>query len=188
MKIRYKGSFDGKVNHLPPVEPVADAARLEEPGKPRDLVRKANIGAAILFCVLLVLVVLRGGLGALHIGGVIVAALVILPRELLRALCYRDECWFYMNFQESMPFVTGSEHQSKLRFLVTTLLPDVIFGLIPLILFFIWPKLSFLGTLGLLCLPMGCGDYLLASLVLRQVPRDAMLYRQYFHTYWYIPA
>ena len=188
MKIRYKGSFDGKVNHLPPVEPVADAARLEEPGKPRDLVRKANIGAAILFCVLLMLVVLRGGLGALHIGGVIVAALVILPRELLRAVCYRDECWFYMNFQESMPFVTGAEHQSKLRFLVTTLLPDVIFGLIPLILFFIWPNLSLLGTMGLLCLPMGCGDYLLAWLVLRQVPHSAMLYRQYFHTYWYYPA
>ncbi len=188
MKIRYMGSFDGKVQHLPPAEPVAEAARVQEPGKPRDLVRKSNIGAAILFCVLLMLVVLRGGLGALHIGGVIVAALVILPRELLRAVCYRDECWFYMNFQESMPFVTGGEHQSKLRFLLTTLLPDVIFGLIPLLLFLIWPNLSLLGTMGLLCLPMGCGDYLLAWLVLRQVPRGAMLYRQFFHTYWYIPA
>ena len=28
----------------------------------------------------------------------------------------------------------------------------------------------------------------LAWLVLRQAPRDAMLYRKNFHTYWYIPA
>lgn len=188
MKIRYKGSFNGKVQMLPQPQPVEGAARIAEPGKPRDLVRRANFGAAITFAVLLVLVILRGGLGALHVGGVIVAALVILPRELLRALCYREECWFYMNFQESMPFVTGAEHQSRLRFLAATLLPDVIFGLIPLVIFFIWPNLSFLGTLGLLCVPMGFGDYLLAALVLRQVPRNAMLYRQYFHTYWYIPA
>ena len=60
-----------------------------------------------------------------------------------------------------------------------------LFGLIPLVLFFIWPELKLLGTMGLICLPMGFGDYLLAWLVLRQVPSDAMVYRQYFHTYWY---
>ena len=113
------------------------------------------------------------------------ALLVVLPRELMRALFYREECWFYLNFQESMPFLTGSEHMSRTRFLLLTLVPDLIFGLIPLVLFFIWPNLSILGTMGLICLPMGFGDYLLAWLVLRQVPSDAMVYRQYFHTYWY---
>ena len=110
---------------------------------------------------------------------------MILPRELLRAVFYREECWFYLNFQDSMPFITGSEHMSRTRFLLLTLVPDLIFGLIPLVLFFIWPNLRILGTMGLICLPMGFGDYLLAWLVLRQVPSDATVYRQYFHTYWY---
>lgn len=188
MKIRYMGPFEGKVDQLPRPQTVAEAERLEEPGKPRDLVRKANIGAAILFGVLLALVIVRGGLRSLHIGGVIVALIAVIPRELMRALFYREECCFYLNFQESMPFLIGAEHQSRLRFLLATLAPDILFGLIPLILYLIWPSLSFLGTLGLLCLPMGFGDYILASLVLRQVPKDAMLYRMYFHTYWYIPA
>lgn len=188
MKIRYMGSFEGKVDTLPKPQTVPGAERLAEPGKPRDLVRKANIGAAVLFAVLLALVILRGGLRSLHFGGVIVALLAILPRELMRSLFYREECCFYLNFQESMPFLTGAEHQSRLRFLLTTLAPDLLFGLIPLVLYLIWPNLNLLGTMGLLCLPMGFGDYILAGLVLRQVPRDAMLYRQYFHTCWYIPA
>ena len=162
MRIRYKGSFDGKVASLPPAQPVEGAVRVEEPGRPRDIVRKANIGAAILFGVLLMLVILRGGLAALHIGGVIVAALAILPRELMRALFYREECWFYLNFQDSMPFVTGSEHMSRTRFLLLTLLPDVLFGLIPLVLFLIFPNLRLLGTMGLIVLPIGMGDYMLA--------------------------
>ena len=185
MKIRYRGSFDGKVASLPPAQPVEGAVRVEEPGRPRELVRKTNIGAAIFFAVLLVLVILRGGLAALHLGGVVLALLAVFPRELMRALFYREECWFYLNFQDSMPFVTGSEHMSRTRFLLLTLLPDVLFGLIPLVLYFIWPNLSILGTMGLICLPMGFGDYLLAWLVLRQVPGDATVYRQYFHTYWY---
>ena len=73
MKIRYRGSFDGKVASLPPAVPVEGAVRVEEPGRPRELVRKTNIGAAILFGVLLVLVILRGGIAALHLGGVVLA-------------------------------------------------------------------------------------------------------------------
>ena len=188
MKIRYKGSFDGKLASLPQPQPVDGATPVREPGKPRDLVRRANIGAAVLFVVLLALVIVRGGTHALHIGGLITALLLVVPRELLRGVFFREESWFFLNFQESMPFLTGPEHQSRARFLLATLLPDVLFGLIPLVIYFIWPHLSVLGTLGLLCLPMGFGDYILAWLVLRQVPRDAMLYRQYFHTYWYIPA
>lgn len=188
MKIRYMGAFDGKVAALPQPHVVEEAMRLEEPGRPRDLVRRANIGAAVLFVLLLALVILRGGTHALHFGGVIAALLVILPRELLRAVFYREECRFYLRFQESMPFLTGAEHMSRTRFLLATLFPDVLLGLVPLILYFIWPSLGFLGTLGLLCLPIGFGDYILASLVLRQVPKGAMLYRQHFHTYWYIPA
>ena len=77
MKIRYRGSFDGKVASLPPAQPVEGAERVIEPGRPRELVRKTNIGAAILFAVLLVLVILRGGLAALHLGGVVLALLVV---------------------------------------------------------------------------------------------------------------
>ena len=188
MKMHYMGSFDGKVANLPRAAAVPEAEVLREHGKPRDLVRKANIGAAVLFAVVLVLMILRAGTHAFHFGGVIAAAVLVIPRELLRALCYRGDTVFYLRFQQSMPFLTGPEHQSRARFLLATLLPDLIFGVIPLVLFFIWPDLNWLGTLGLVCLPMGFGDYMLASLVLRQIPRGAMLYRQIFHTYWYLPA
>lgn len=185
MKIRYMGSFDGKAAHLPQPETVPEAEPVHEHGKPRDLVRRANYGAAILFVALLALVILRGGTHAFHVGGLIAAILLIIPRELLRAVCFREDCYFYLNYQQSMPFLTGAEHQSRGRFLLATLLPDLIFGVLPLALFFIWPSLRFAGTLGLLCLPMGFGDYILAWLVLRQVPKDGMLYRKNFHTYWY---
>ena len=187
MKLHYMGSFQGKVATLPHAEPVEDAVPVREPGKPRKLVIITNIGALVLFAILLALLLLQGGTAALNFRGVILAAVLLFPRELLRSVFYRGDVYYYTNFQQSMPFVIGPEHMRRERFLLMTLAPDVLLGLLPYLLFLIWPRLSLLGTLGLICLPMGFGDYLLAWLILRQMPKGAMTYRNMFHSYWYIP-
>ena len=58
-----------------------------------------------------------------------------------------------------MLFVTGPETMSKTRFLVKCLLPSVILGFIPYIIFLIYPKYHMLGILGALGIASAAGDF-----------------------------
>lgn len=187
MKVHFMGAFDGKGASLPNGTPAEGAVPIREPGNPKKLVMITNLTALILFAVLVTVLFLRGGWRAFNFRGVLVGALLLFPRDLLRVPCYRGDAYYYTNFHQSMPFVTGPEDMTKTRFLIMTLLPDVVLGLIPYLLFLIWPSLSFLGSMGAMLLPMGAGDYLMAWLVARQMPREALTYRDRFHSYWYIP-
>ena len=187
MKVHFMGAFDGKGASLPNGTPVEGAVAIKEPGDPRKLVMITNITALVLFLVLVAILLLRGGVKALNFRGVLVGALLLFPRDLLRLPCFKGDAYYYTNFHQSMPFLMGPEEMGKTRYLLMTLLPDLVLGLIPFVLFLIWPNLSFLGSMGAMVLPMGAGDYLMAWLILRQMPKDAVTYRHRFHSYWYIP-
>ena len=67
-------------------------------------------------------------------------------------------------------FVVGPEDMSKVRFIFMSLLPNLVFGLIPYVIFLAFPEQRFLGTLGALCLGMGAGDYYNVFNALTQMP------------------
>lgn len=86
-----------------------------------------------------------------------------------------------------MLFVVGTETMSKGRFVFMSLLPNLVFGAIPYLVFLIWPEQTFLGTLGLMALSMGAGDYYNVFNALTQMPKGARTYLHQFHSYWYLP-
>lgn len=86
-----------------------------------------------------------------------------------------------------MLFVVGPETMSKSRFIIMSLLPNIVFGFIPYIIFLINPDYSFLGTLGFLAIGMGAGDYYNVYNAMTQMPKGARTYLYQFNSYWYVP-
>ena len=86
-----------------------------------------------------------------------------------------------------MLFVVGPEDMSKARFIFMSLLPNIIFGLIPYIIYFFNPDLLWLGAFGASCLAAGGGDYINVFNALTQMPRGSRTYLYKFNSYWYMP-
>lgn len=68
-------------------------------------------------------------------------------------------------------FVVGTEDMSKGRFIFMCLCPNLILGIIPYILFLIFPQFVGLGLFGIICIGMGFGDYLNIYNAIKQMPK-----------------
>ena len=84
-------------------------------------------------------------------------------------------------------FVVGTETMSKSRFIIMSLLPNLIFGFIPYIIAMIIPSASILGAFGAVSICMGVGDYYNAIHALVQMPKGSRTYLHKFNSFWYIP-
>lgn len=78
-----------------------------------------------------------------------------------------------------MLFVVGTEPMSKGRFIFMSMLPNIVFGIIPYALGMIFPQLKALTLFGMLCTSMGAGDYYNVFNAIRQVPKTENLYVRY---------
>lgn len=58
------------------------------------------------------------------------------------------------------------------------LCPNIFLGLIPYIIFLIFPNLTGLGLFGIICIGMG--------FAIRQVPKGSKMYLYKMHSYWYL--
>ena len=95
--------------------------------------------------------------------------------------------YMYTNLKQGMLFVVGQENMSKTRFCLMSLLPNIIFGFIPFIIYMINPTLEILGELGAFSIAAGVGDYLNVFNALTQMPKGAKTYLSGMHSYWYLP-
>ena len=84
-------------------------------------------------------------------------------------------------------FVTGPETMSKSRFIITSLLQNIVFGFIPFVIFICNPRLHLLGSTAVLSIGMGVGDYYNAINAIRQMPKGARCYAYKTETHWYMP-
>ena len=109
----------------------------------------------------------------------------LLPHELLHALCFKEDVYLYYNPSRLLLFVHGVESMTRARFVFLSLLPNIIFGFIPFVIFMIEPSLIRLGTMGIMSIGMGFGDYINVFNALTQMPKGAMTYLSGFHSYWY---
>ena len=113
--------------------------------------------------------------------------LFFFPHELLHAVCFREDVYLYTNWKQGMLFVLGPETMSKGRFIFMSLLPNLVFGVIPYILGMLFPKLVFAAALGVLATSMGAGDYYNVFNAATQMPKGSRTYLYKFHSYWYLP-
>ena len=76
---------------------------------------------------------------------------------------------------------------SKSRFIFMSLLPNLVFGLIPYLAGMIFSDLKMLLMVGILGIGAGAGDYYNVFNAVTQMPRGARTYLYKFHSYWYMP-
>lgn len=109
-----------------------------------------------------------------------------MPHELLHAICYKKDVYMYNNLAHGLMFVVGTEDMSKGRFIFMCLCPNLILGIIPYILFLIFPQFVGLGLFGIICIGMGFGDYLNIYNAIKQMPKNSKTYLCGMHSYWYL--
>lgn len=190
MKLHYMGKFDLNPESLPHGEHKANAVAFREAEDSRKLGIIANIASVILMLVLAVPAFFRCR-GQWNMAGWVLASItpmaILFPHELLHGLCFREDVYLYTNWKQGMLFVVGPEDMSKGRFVFMSLLPNLVFGVIPYLVGLLFPHLTFLVVMGVLCTGMGAGDYYNVFNALTQMPRGARTYLYGFHSYWYLP-
>ena len=113
--------------------------------------------------------------------------LCLFPHEIIHALCFRGDVYMYTNFGEGMLFVVGPEVMTKTRFIVMSLMPSIVLGLLPFIVGMIFPKLIILAVFGAVSASSGAGDFYNVYNAITQMPRGALTYLYGFNSYWYMP-
>ena len=191
MKIVFKGKYSGSPADIPNEGHRPNAVMFKEPDM-NKMALVMNIAAFIVTAVLLVATFVRAkGIdrsdGLQIIIGAVCSMLVLFPHELLHAICFKKTAYVYTNLRQGMLFVTGGEDMSKARFVIMSLLPNIVFGFVPLILYTAIPTYTALGVFGSICIGQGAGDYLNVYNALTQMPKGSKTYLYETHSYWYMP-
>ena len=192
MKLHYCGKFDGNEASLPCGTHRPGAVRFREP-EPKKFTLIANLGALALAALLLVPFLWRGQAAfsaktPIHLWiacGLFWLALI--PHELMHASCFRGDVYLYTWLKRGALFVVGPEDMSKRRFVFMSLLPNLVLGVLPFLVFLIWPAVTAAGMFGLIAIASGFGDYINVFHALTQMPKGARTYLHGFHSYWYLP-
>ena len=191
MKLVYKGTYTSEAN-LPVREHPDGYVPFREAEDMKKLAVMLNMVAVPLFVLAVLVLVLRGlpyfkENGLQLTMGMLLPVLCLFPHELLHAVCFRGEVELWTDLKMGMLFVVGTEDMSKGRFVFMSLLPNLVFGILPYVLFLLHPQWVMLGVLGAINVPMGIGDYYNVYNCLIQVPEGACVYLSGMHSYWYRP-
>lgn len=191
MKLHYMGKFNLDPHSLPHGEHQEGAVPFKEATDSKRLSMIAIVISVVIFVVLGVAAILRStAMFREHILQALIALwvsiLTLFPHELLHAICFKGDVYLYTNWSQGMLFVVGPETMSKERFVIMSLLPNLILGILPYVVGMIIPN-AFLLTFGVMTTSMGAGDYYNVFNALTQMPKGARTYLYEFHSYWYIP-
>ncbi len=189
MKLHYRGNYNLNPESLPSEPHQQGAVPFKEAQDSKTIGIIANVLAVLLIIPLGIILYLRCGNAIFDyiLLGCILALLCIFPHEFLHAICFRDNVYLYTNLKQGMLFVIGTETMSKGRFIFMSLLPNLIFGIIPYLIALIFPFLSVLGVFGAISICMGAGDYYNIFNAATQMPKGARTYLHKFNSFWYMP-
>jgi len=190
MKLHYKGKYNLNPESLPHGEHKPNAQPFKEPKDTREIAIIANVGCVILTVILGIAAYFRCGdnLFGWQFGiGCIASLLFLFPHELLHAICFENDVYLYVNLKQGMLFVVGPETMSKGRFIFMSLLPNIVFGLIPYVAGLLFPQYVFLVVFGTFSLGAGFGDYCNVFNALTQMPKGSRTYLYQLNSFWYLP-
>lgn len=196
MHLTFKKGFDGDLEKLPKKE-VPGAVQFKEYESMEKLSLVANllaVGIAVIFAIPLVMVVMRQVKGdgfSVELWQLILLLfleIVTIPvHECLHASVFRGEVEFYTYIRKGLAFVVGPEDMTKGHFVFMSLLPNLVLGIIPYILFFFMPDQLWLGIWALGNIASGAGDYINIYHALTQMPKGSLTFMSGMHSYWYMP-
>ena len=187
MKLHYMGKYNSDPESIPAKPHKPNSVKFKEP---KDLKKLSAISSIISIAVLLITGIplfLNGYQTHSFTIGCVLSLLTLFPHEILHAVCFKEDVYLYTNLKYGMLFVAGPEDMSKSRFIFMSLLPNIVFGLIPYLIYLANTDLVILGVFGMFCLTMGSGDYLNVFNAITQMPKGARTYLHHFNSYWYMP-
>ena len=191
MILHNAGKYNGDESTLPQREHQSNAVPFKEFGSMKKISVIANIGCILTMLILAIPFILlakeyiRDNAIWLALGG-ICGGLSLPIHELLHAICYKKDVYYYNNLSQGLVFVVGTEDMSKIRFIFMCLCPNIFLGLVPYMIFLIYPNIVFLGLFGLICIGMGFGDYINVYNAIKQMKKGEKTYLSGMHSYWYV--
>ena len=196
MKLVYKGIH--KSNEQLPIGVLPEnAVKFKEPKNMTEALIKSSLFAlpALLGVALFLLVsfLLYGGLiFDITWIGLIISVLLLIPHELLHAVCFGKEAEveLFIAPKQLALFVISTQPITKARYIFLSLLPNLAFGWIPLA---VWSVLPFnalfsnhLFTVSVFSILLGMGDYMNVFNAARQMPKGSMQQLSGFNSYWFM--
>lgn len=194
MKLVYKGKYKGVVEEFESSKNIKNAVKYKEADTLEEMAKIITIPANILQFVLLAITFFIIGFDDIDnsmlmmVISFCLSLLTMIPHELLHAICYKKDVYLYTNLKQLMLFIVGEDHLSKWGFIFMSLLPSIVFGFIPFILFLINTEWVLLGFLGAMCISYGMGDYYNVWNTIRQVPKNGRVFAKGHNSYWYLPS
>ena len=189
MKLHYMGKYDLNPESIPANPHKPNCVQFKEPKDSKTLGRIASLIALPLFVILSIPIYIHDFHNAIDSSfiGAVLAVIVAFPHEILHAICFKKDVYLYTNVKQGMLFVVGPEDMSKARFIFSSLLPNIVFGFIPYLIYIFNPDWMVLGAFGALNISMGAGDYLNVFNAITQMPKGSRTYLHHFSSFWYMP-
>lgn len=189
MRLHYKGKYNKNPQSIPAKPHKPNCVKFKESEDSKKLSKITNIMAIPLFLIFYLPVISSDiqGTYSLSFPALLLFLLGLFPHELLHAICFKEDVYLFTNFSHGMLFVAGPEDMSKTRFIFMSLLPNIILGFIPYLLFIINPDWILLGIFGSYNITAGAGDYLNVFNAITQMPKGTRTYLHHFNSYWYMP-
>lgn len=188
MKLHYKGKFKDEkdLTALSTIHPHSTIFREPEY---KTFTFIISIASIVLFVILIFITFILTNVDLLKLGaplflGSVLAVLSAIPHEFLHAICFKEDVYLFQDLAKGVLFVYSPEIMSKNHFIFMSLLPNIVFGFVPYLLFLLRPDLFFFGVFGSLCISMGIGDYINVFNASLQVPKGGKVYMYGNHTYW----
>lgn len=194
MKLIYKGKYTGTIEEFPGIKDVKNAVKYVEAETVLELFEILKKAQNILACILIFVVSFISSFYVSSflilllslIVGYFISLIFLVPHELLHVICFKKRVYLFYSLKPLMMFVVGEDHMSKFQFIFMSLLPNIVLGVIPFIIFLFNPFLYIIGFVSIFNIIAGIGDYYNVYNTVRQVPKGAKIFMKGENTYWYI--
>ncbi len=189
MNLYYMGKYDLNPESIPAKPHKPNCVKFKEPEDTKQFSIIVSIICLVIYVIAIIPVILIAGQNA-HISilfGGLIFLIASVPREMMHVLCFKEDVYLFTNFRHGLLLLIGPEDMSKARFIFMSLLPDVLLGFIPYLIFLIKPELIILGGFAALNIAAGAGDYLNVFNAVLQMPKGSRTYMHHLNSYWYMP-
>lgn len=196
MKFKWRGRFK-EITDLPKGKLPINAKKFKEP---TSLFKFNLLACLTLIPVILILMLLnrfKTGHGFInpydgfHTWGMIGAVICIIVHELIHGLAFPKGVIvdFWYSPKNLMAFVHSTYPMTKKRFIWMSLLPTLILGGIPYVIWFVLPyhhfASHFIFTFAFFSILMGGGDFINVINAMIQMPKGTYTQISGFHSYWF---
>lgn len=198
IKLIYKGNFKGE-EYLTKADLPSNSVKFIEPETAEELSKTSMI--FLIPCAILIGIIVFMSINhhnqfnydnKYFFLSLLLSFATILPHEILHEICFgKDaEVELYVSLKNMMAFVVSTKPISKRRFIFLSLLPNIVFGWIPLLIWAFMPYNAVVSNIllpfSIICISFGVGDYLNVWNAMRQMPKNSMQVLSGFNSYWYI--